>query len=212
MEQEIAILIADLSGYTALTETHGATSAADLIDIYIEIVTNSLVGNASLHQSVGDEVLIISQSADHLFSTAIMLLQNASGQHNFLQVHGALHYGKLVNRNNNYFGSAINITSRMASHAVAGTFLCSEEFLKALSAIPVKYAIPKGKYSFKNVSEEKEVFEIKLDKPEPLYIDPVCRMIINKEKSIVPHPNEPNLFFCSKDCLEVYLKKKAVAL
>ena len=37
MEQEIAILIADLSGYTALTEAHGAFSVADLVDKYIEI-------------------------------------------------------------------------------------------------------------------------------------------------------------------------------
>jgi len=209
MEQEIAILIADLSGYTALTETHGATSAADLIDTYIEIVTNSLVGNASLHQSVGDEVLIISDSPDHLLSTAIMLLQNASGEHNFLQVHGALHYGKVVNRNNNYFGSAINITSRMAAHASAGSFLCSAEFLNALSSVPVSQAVSKGKYSFKNVSEEREVFEIKLDTPEQLYIDPVCRMIISRESSFIAHPVESNIFFCSRNCLEVYLKKNA---
>jgi len=40
MEENIAILIADLSGYTALTETHGAASAADIIDKYIQIVEN----------------------------------------------------------------------------------------------------------------------------------------------------------------------------
>jgi len=47
MEQDIAILIADLSGYTALTETHGASSAADLVDKYVEIVNNSLAGEKS---------------------------------------------------------------------------------------------------------------------------------------------------------------------
>ena len=30
--------MADLSGYTALTETHGAHSAADLVEKYIEMV------------------------------------------------------------------------------------------------------------------------------------------------------------------------------
>ena len=71
MEQNIAILIADLSGYTALTETHGASSAADLIDKYIEIVSNSLVGESHLHERVGDEVMIVSDSPDHLHSTAL---------------------------------------------------------------------------------------------------------------------------------------------
>jgi hypothetical protein len=46
MEQELAILIADLSGYSAMTEIHGSFSAADMIDKYITIVNDSLVGNS----------------------------------------------------------------------------------------------------------------------------------------------------------------------
>ena len=44
--EKIAILIADLSGYSALTETHGAVSAADLIDKYLGIVEDCLVGDS----------------------------------------------------------------------------------------------------------------------------------------------------------------------
>ena len=66
MEENLAILIADLSGYTALTETHGSSTAADMIDKYIEIVKESLVGDSELHQSVGDEVLVVSASPDHI--------------------------------------------------------------------------------------------------------------------------------------------------
>ena len=61
MEQDIAILIADLSGYTSLTDTHGAVAAADLIDKYVEIVGRSLVGRSEFHQRSGDEVLIASE-------------------------------------------------------------------------------------------------------------------------------------------------------
>src|SRR3954469_20704154 len=128
MEQDISILIADLSGYTALTETHGSISAADLIDKYVDIVNASLTGNSTtLQERVGDEVMIISTSADDLLATAELLLQTTLEQYNFLQVHGGLHYGKLLKRNNSYFGSALNLTSRIASQANAGTFLCSEE-------------------------------------------------------------------------------------
>src|SRR6266498_5759604 len=117
MEQDIAILIADLSGYTALTETHGALSAADLIDKYIEIVNNSLIGDSHLHERVGDEVMIIADSPDNLLLTAAVLSRNILKEYNFLQIHGALHYGKILKRNNSFFGSAINLTSRIASQA-----------------------------------------------------------------------------------------------
>ena len=45
MEENIAVLMADLSGYTALTEIHGAVSAANLIDKYIEISPRNVFCN-----------------------------------------------------------------------------------------------------------------------------------------------------------------------
>lgn len=43
MEINIAILMADLSGYTAMTEIHGAESAAAMVDRYLTLV-NKLAG------------------------------------------------------------------------------------------------------------------------------------------------------------------------
>ncbi|MEO6229439.1 MAG: adenylate/guanylate cyclase domain-containing protein [Ferruginibacter sp.] len=133
MEENIAILMADLSGYTALTETHGSASAADLIDKYLEIVENCLVGDSKLHERTGDEVMIVSASPDALLSSAYMIMKATSNEDNFLQVHGGLHYGKILKRRNSYFGSTINLTARIAAKANAGSFWCSEEFVNSLS-------------------------------------------------------------------------------
>src|SRR5215217_506769 len=104
MEQDLAILIADVSGYTALTEVHGASTAADVIDTYVEMVQASLVGDSRLHESVGDEVMVVSNSPDDLLATAALLLQKAHSEPRFLQLHGALHYGTVLYRNTSYFG------------------------------------------------------------------------------------------------------------
>ena len=133
MEKNTAILMADLSGYTALTETHGSVAAADLIDKYIGIVENCLVGDSKLHERTGDEIMIVSESPDFLLATALMIGKKTSDEENFLQVHGGLHYGKVLKRGNSYFGSAINLTSRIAAKANAGTYWCSEEYVNALS-------------------------------------------------------------------------------
>ena len=133
MEDNIAIVMAELSGYTALRETHGSFAAADLIDKYIGIVENSLVGDSKIHERTGDEIMIISTSPDFLLATALMIGKNTANEENFLQVHGGLHYGKVLKRANSYFGSAINLTSRIAAKAKPGTFWCSEEFVNAVS-------------------------------------------------------------------------------
>lgn len=204
MEQNIAILIADLSGYTALTETHGSIMAADTIDRYLEMVKECLAGDSILHQVVGDEVLIVSSSPDDLICTAIMLIQKCSVEHNFLQLHGSLHYGKILKRNNNYFGATINVASRIAARASKGTFWCSDKFVNAL-ADKTKFTFrSQGKQNFKNVNDGNEVLELILENTYPFYIDPVCRMLIYKKEIYVPHPGA-DIFFCSHHCREIYI-------
>jgi adenylate cyclase len=203
MEQNIAILIADLSGYTALTETHGPAIAADMIDKLLDIVEDSLTGDSELHQRVGDEVMIVSTSPDQLVKTATMLIQNCSKEHYFLQLHGGLHYGKVLNRNNHYFGSPVNLTSRIANKASKGTFWCSAEFVNELSDTSAYTFSSKGKHNFKNVSEETDIFEL-MENVNSFYIDPVCRMLIHKKEMAIHHPHEQNIFFCSPDCLGIY--------
>ena len=197
MEQNVAILIADLSGYTALTETHGPSSAADIVDRFLNIVEDCLAGDSKLHQRVGDEVMIVSTTADQLMSTALLLIQNSSKEHHFLQLHGGLHYGKVLKRNDHYFGSPVNLASRIASKANKGTFWCSSEFIKQLSNEDSFTFSPKEKHSFKNVSEDVDVFELVLENTKPVHIDPVCRMLINKMENAIPHPYEQHIFFCS---------------
>ena len=202
MEENIAILMADLSGYTALTETHGAASAADLIDKYMEIVGDCLVGDSKIKERRGDEVMIISSSADFLLSTAAMIITKTSMQENFLQVHGGLHYGTVLKRGNSYFGSAINLTSRIASKASPGTFWCSEDFIHALADKSAYKFEPKGKQSFKNINDEKEVAEILIVDANSLVIDPVCRMLIVDKAAALQHAEKVDIFFCSQSCLD----------
>src|SRR5258706_1722830 len=156
MEKNIAILIADLSGYTALTEAHGSAAAADLIDKYIVIVKTCLVGDSQIHERTGDEIMIVSSSPDFLLATALMIENKTSNEENFLQVHGGLHYGKVLKRGDSYFGSALNLTSRIAAKANAGTYWCSDEFVNALSDKTMFTFTSKGIHLFKNITEGKE--------------------------------------------------------
>ncbi len=206
MEKNIAILMADLSGYTALTETHGSSVAADLIDKYVEIIKECLEGDCHFHERTGDEVMIVSSSVNDLLATAEMILKKTCNENNFLQVHGGLHYGKILERNNNYFGSTINITARIVSKANPGTFWCSEEFVKALPGKTTFTFLSKGKHSLKNISAEVNMFELRNENSRPVDIDPVCRMLINKKENSVYYFTEKNISFCSQTCLDIYTK------
>jgi class 3 adenylate cyclase/YHS domain-containing protein len=202
-EQDMAILFADLSGYTALTETHGPVIAADLIDAYSRLVKESLVGSSKLHQRSGDEMMIVSPSPDDLFKTAVRMIQKSSVENNFLQIHGGMHFGKVLFRGGHYFGAAVNEASRIASVAGKGTFLCSDIIADALHDRGAFKLLSHGRESFKNVSGEKYLFELIVKDKQPYTIDPVCRMLILDQKKAVPLQGH-DIFFCSDECLDVY--------
>jgi adenylate cyclase len=204
MEKDLAIMIADLSGYTAHTEVHGSILSADLIDKYLQIVEESLVGDSCLHERTGDEVMIVSEVPDYLLSTALLLLKNTTKENNFLLLHGGLHFGKILKRNNAYFGSALNFTARIAAKANGGSFWCSKEFHDSIKNKECYQFEPRGSYKFKNITEEKEVLEIIADKTSLLAIDPVCRMLILSEDTAIRHPVCNDIFFCSETCLAIY--------
>ena len=210
MEENIAILMADLSGYTALTETHGAFSAADLIDKYLEMVAGSLVGDCKLNERTGDEVMIVSNSPDSLLASAVMLMKAAATEENFLQVHGGLHYGKVLRRHNSYFGATINLTSRIAGKAPAGHLWCSQDFVNALNVPTFIQLQKKGKHQLKNVSEGIEMYELNIEKTNSYYIDPVCRMLILNPEKAISCPDTANVFFCSPVCLDIHKNNQQV--
>jgi class 3 adenylate cyclase len=212
MEENICILISDLSGYTALTETHGAVSAADLIDRYIAIVEDCLVGDSHLKERIGDELMIVSRNPDFLLATAINIINYTSKEHNFLQVHGGLHCGKALIRRDSYFGSAINLTSRIAAKASAGTFWCSEEFVDSLSAKSDNRLKSMGKHSFKNITGFVELYEIRNENIKSVFIDSVCRMLILDTNKAIKHPSLEGVFFCSQTCLDIYSRNEMTNL
>ena len=212
MEENICILMSDLSGYTALTETHGALSAADLIDRYISIVQDCLEGDSHLQERTGDEIMIVSTTPDFLLATAVRIINTTSNEHNFLQVHGGLHYGKVLKRRESYFGSTINLTSRIAGKASPGTFWCSEEFIEALSNKSHVKLQSMGMHSFKNITGSMELYELSVENTNTVFIDSICRMLILDTKKALKHPTLENVYFCSFTCLDIFLKNQTTNL
>ncbi|MBW2228215.1 MAG: hypothetical protein JRG99_13100 [Deltaproteobacteria bacterium] len=111
-EIDIVLLVADLSGYTALTEAHGNVSAAKVVNRYTEIAKESLYEGTRLIERVGDEILIAGTDAAAILKAALNLVHKIETEPFFPTVHAGIHAGKVLEQNGHYFGSALNIASR----------------------------------------------------------------------------------------------------
>ncbi|HEV7329469.1 MAG TPA: adenylate/guanylate cyclase domain-containing protein [Flavisolibacter sp.] len=208
MEKRVGILMADLSGYTAMTEVHGDRTAMHVIDTYLQIAQRSLVGESILFERVGDQIVIISEFADDLANTALELLQNTKAESHFLSIHAGLHYGTVLENKGHFFGSTINLAARLATRAKENKILCSQDFIDALCTPDSFKMVPQGMIRFKNVRESKAIFELHPNlpaQPVNLAIDPVCHMHVDIDKNAVRlQSDEGELYFCSDECKQIY--------
>ena len=210
MEINIGILMADLSGYTALTEVHGDRAAMLVINKFLDIAKKSLAGESRLLERSGDQLVIISEDADDLARTAMALLRNSESESYFLPIHAGLHYGTVFEHNGHFYGSTLNLASRISSRAKGNRILCSGDFIDAMAEPDIFRTVYQGSVNFKNVFEAREIFELQalssLEKFE-LKIDPICQMQLDEQQlNISYHTGHEDFHFCSEDCKDIFQK------
>ena len=205
-EHDMSILIADLSGYTALTEIHGAMSAAKLVTKYLALVDMSLHGTARLLERVGDQVVVVADNADDLASTAINLLSNAGNEPSFLPIHAGIHFGKIVEQEGSFFGSAMNLTARITAIATDGSLLCSAAFVDELKVKDQFHLQRRGEFKFENISKPVEIFELLAEQfHQHLAVDPVCYMQIERHGNELSFSDRGHTYyFCSVECVNSF--------
>ena len=206
-EIDIVLLVSDLSGYTALTEAHGNISAAKVVNRYTEIAEESLHKGTRLIERVGDEILISGTDAAGIIKTALKMVHKIEAESFFPTVHAGIHAGKVLEQGGHYFGSALNIASRVASHARGCQILCT----KAVAEMAIKMKDIEfrtiGEVNFKNIFEPVALYEIITDcrKLKMNVVDPVCRMFVSPE-SAPAHLKfkNNNYYFCSFECAQKF--------
>lgn len=204
MDKEIAILMADLTGYTAMTEVHGGSSAAMIVAKYMQLVEQSLCGRTQLVQRIGDQVVLISDVPADILTTGEKLLAIAH-EHHFLSIHMGIHYGPILIADGNLFGSPINVASRIMNLANRGQILCSSAFVETIPTGPGFTFVSTGKHKLKNVLDHVEIFELVTTQSNPFHIDPVCHMLVDPQKGdhTVTYHDE-TFHFCSDHCMTIF--------
>lgn len=205
-EVERAFLIADLAGYTALTEAHGNVEAAKIVTRYVEIAREVLDRDARLIERVGDQLLVASETPAPAIVTGVKLVQAVEAEPLFPAVRAGLHVGQVLDRDGQYFGAGLNLTARVAAYARPGQLLCTEKIAARAIALGVD-CHPLGDVRFKNVTEPVRVYDVLVSHrgEEARAIDPVCRMQVDTARAPGRLTRDGVTFwFCSFACARAF--------
>lgn len=201
MESSHTFVFVDIAGFTALTETHGAHAAADLVDRFVEIAGNALSGTGKIVDRSGDAVFVVCADPDEALDFASHLFATASREPDFPALRVGLHHGKALERRGTYFGPDVNVAARVAAQA-SGDQVLATEMVAAAARIRNIAVRPLGPVAFKNVLAPVDLFSLQLLEPrEPSAIDPVCRMRVDPDQASGRlRFSGVDYWFCSLDC------------
>lgn len=138
-QEQVAILFADVSGSTKLYETLGDAKARHLVSRCIQLMSASTEKHGgSLIKTIGDEVMCRFPGADQAAGAALDMQEQVAkasiseGGCN-LAIHVGFHFGPVVVEENDIFGDAVNLASRMVNLAKRDQILTTGQTNAALS-------------------------------------------------------------------------------
>jgi len=156
------ILFADIADSTALTERLGdgafRAKARDL-DAALRTVIREHAGTAIEGKLLGDGVLAVFTSARQAIEAALAC--GGSGNDAGLPLHLGLHAGDVIREENNVYGGAVNIASRISGLSAPGEVLVSET-VRALARTSAGVRFEdRGEQELKGVGEAVRVWAVR---------------------------------------------------
>ena len=156
------IFFADIADSTALTERLGDAAFRDKardLDSALRTIIREHSGTAIEGKLLGDGVLSVFTSARQAIEAALACAR--SGNDADLPLHLGLHAGDVIREENNVYGGAVNIASRISGLSSPGEVLVSET-VRSLARTSAGVAFEdRGNQRLKGVSEAVRVWAVK---------------------------------------------------
>lgn len=198
-------LFADIAGFTALTEAHGDQEAATLVADFCDAVKAELPARGGDHvKTIGDALMLRIPDPGQAVVLALRITHGLMDGHGAPAIRVGLHHGPAVERDDDYFGATVNLAARVSAVATGGEVLLTAHTAALAPELEGVFYEPRGRQALRNVREPIELFAaVREGKPTqgPLDLDPVCRMMVHRERAAGRLTHEGTAyFFCTLGC------------
>lgn len=205
--REVAVLFADLVGFTALTEAHGDEEAARAAIRLLELTHAAYDGQAVLVKSIGDGVMVVFDDVDAAVSAGLGLSHAALVEPRFLGLRVGIDAGSAVQRHGDVFGATVNLASRVADEAAAGQVLVTGAVRDRLDRAADLELAELGPTSLRHVRDPVDLVEVReAGRVHDVAVDPVCRMQVPDEapEAVEQVVAGRTVRFCSRPCARLF--------
>jgi class 3 adenylate cyclase len=156
------ILFADIVDSTAHTERLGDAAfreRSSALDDKLRLCVRDHGGAVIDAKTLGDGILATFPAASQAISAALSCA--AAGQAQDLPLHLGIHAGDVIREQNNVFGGAVNIASRISALSAPGEVLVSD-VVRALARTSANVTFEdRGEHALKGVGEPQRVYAVR---------------------------------------------------
>lgn len=139
--EEVAIVFADVTGSVRLFDALGDETAWKLIQKCLEGMTDEVADhNGRVIKTIGDEIMCTFSTADDAVKAAVGMQERVRDDANGSEINEpalslriGIHLGEVIPKDNDIFGDAVNLASRMATAAKGGQIITTQFTAEALS-------------------------------------------------------------------------------
>ncbi len=207
-ERQLTIMMADLAGYTALTEAHGSAEAAHVVARYLALAADAMAPGARLLERIGDELVFVGECATPVLDTALRLRALVACTPRFPRLRVGMHTGPVVLDGGRYVGHALNVAARVTAHAAPGLVLCTEPVATTATDLPgVRYR-SLGAVRLRHLVQPVVVYEVIGGAiRDTNAIDAVCRRQVDPIADLALTRDGRRYVFCSAACRETFVRR-----
>jgi adenylate cyclase len=206
-ERDPTFAFADMAGFTALTEAHGDERGAELAADFAELVDGLLIEGAEAVKTIGDAVMLRCDSAEDAIELGVRILERAGARDRFPALRVGMHTGSAVERDGDWFGTAVNVAARVSGAAGGGEVLLTDATRRAAGDLDDIELRRHGERRFRNLTEPIALFQAirRGADGEHAPIDPVCRMAIARNHAAGTLSYQGRDYkFCSLACAAAF--------
>jgi adenylate cyclase len=141
--RQVAVAFADLVGFTHLGETLAPERLERLARLLAELAQDVAVSPVTFVKTIGDAVMLVSPDTTRLIEVVLQLIDVAAAK-GLPRLRAGAAAGLAVNRAGDWFGSPVNVASRVTSVARPETLLVTDSARQSADATLDLIWVPAG--------------------------------------------------------------------
>lgn len=140
----VVVGFADMVQFTSTTRRLPPAELIDLVDRFYDVASELVtVHHGRVVKTIGDEVLFITEGPTDAAEIALGLIEQSTAHDLLPELRIGMAHGSVLTRFGDVYGEAVNIASRLTTHAKPGRILIDTHLADTLEAHPTYQVKPR---------------------------------------------------------------------